>query len=94
MLWCSWMEWSCVMCYDEYMTMRYDEYMTMLIQWWYDGVADFNCRVMMWCSCIHGQSYLTMSGLIGNILQVIQIFDDEGSLRNIPLISKNCTTCI
>jgi hypothetical protein len=38
--------------------------------------------------------YLTMDGLIGKIPMVIQIFDGGGSLRTIPLISKNGTTCI
>jgi len=40
-----------------------------------------------WSVLFNGE-YLTMGGLIGNIPVIIQIFDDGGSLRNIPLISK------
>jgi len=38
-------------------------------------------------SVLFDDEYLTMIGLISNIPLIIQIFDDEGLLRDIPLIS-------
>jgi len=43
-------------------------------------------------SVLYDDEYLMISGLTSNILLIIQIFDDDGSLVSKPLISKSSTT--